>query len=270
MLCDSNTLKLLLPQEMYITLPAQFSAYINRFQQPDTIVPNPANPQSWNRYAYTINNPLNYTDPSGHYVADTLDGECDLECVLSSQENNGSGNGNGRGDKDGECERGDAICQLRNHHDLDDPELWNHIALVSQDVATFVSSFGALVTIGSTISGCLIGTETGWLPGCVVGFAAGIEFHGAVTNPLETTLGYVSLYATFQHDLTTGTTIIHDNAWWDVRAWELSESSETSLVTVILGTASQDPFTDTLIDVYASGYNHGAFCGTSTILDCLP
>jgi hypothetical protein len=25
-------------------------------------------PQSWNRYTYTLNNPLKYTDPSGLYV----------------------------------------------------------------------------------------------------------------------------------------------------------------------------------------------------------
>jgi len=30
-------------------------------------VPAPGNPQSLNRYAYTLNNPLRYTDPSGHY-----------------------------------------------------------------------------------------------------------------------------------------------------------------------------------------------------------
>jgi hypothetical protein len=28
-----------------------------------------------------LNNPLRYTDPTGHYVTDSLDGECDLECV---------------------------------------------------------------------------------------------------------------------------------------------------------------------------------------------
>jgi hypothetical protein len=29
-------------------------------------VPEPSNPQSFNRYAYSYNNPINYTDPSGH------------------------------------------------------------------------------------------------------------------------------------------------------------------------------------------------------------
>jgi RHS repeat-associated protein len=39
---------------------------LGRFLQADSIVPNPANPQSLNRYAYVLNNPLKYTDPSGH------------------------------------------------------------------------------------------------------------------------------------------------------------------------------------------------------------
>ena len=39
---------------------------IGRFITPDTIVPNPYNPQDLNRYSYCNNNPINYTDPSGH------------------------------------------------------------------------------------------------------------------------------------------------------------------------------------------------------------
>ena len=34
--------------------------------QPDTIVPSPANPQSWNRYSYVQNTPINTSDPTGH------------------------------------------------------------------------------------------------------------------------------------------------------------------------------------------------------------
>ena len=43
---------------------------LGRFIQADTLVPSPANPQSLNRYAYTLNNPLRYTDPSGHIAQD--------------------------------------------------------------------------------------------------------------------------------------------------------------------------------------------------------
>jgi RHS repeat-associated protein len=41
---------------------------IGRFISADTIIPNPANPQCFNRYSYCLNNPLKYTDPSGKYV----------------------------------------------------------------------------------------------------------------------------------------------------------------------------------------------------------
>jgi RHS repeat-associated protein len=39
---------------------------IGRFISADTIVPNPADPQSLNRYSYVANNPVLYTDPTGH------------------------------------------------------------------------------------------------------------------------------------------------------------------------------------------------------------
>ena len=34
--------------------------------QPNSIVPDPNNPQSWNRYNYVGNNPCNFNDPDGH------------------------------------------------------------------------------------------------------------------------------------------------------------------------------------------------------------
>jgi RHS repeat-associated protein len=43
-----------------------YSPYINRFLQPDTIIPDLSNPQSWNRYGYVTNNPVRYSDPTGH------------------------------------------------------------------------------------------------------------------------------------------------------------------------------------------------------------
>ena len=39
---------------------------------PLILVPNPGNPQSLNRYAYSANNPLRYSDPSGHDWVDAV------------------------------------------------------------------------------------------------------------------------------------------------------------------------------------------------------
>lgn len=50
-----------------------FSGAQGRFTSPDPLLSSgrPDNPQSWNRYAYVLNNPLRYTDPSGLYVWDS-------------------------------------------------------------------------------------------------------------------------------------------------------------------------------------------------------
>jgi RHS repeat-associated protein len=57
---------------------------IGRFASADTIVPDPANPQSFNRYSYSLNNPIYYTDPSGHcqghYDTQTGQATADQEC----------------------------------------------------------------------------------------------------------------------------------------------------------------------------------------------
>ena len=43
-----------------------YNSQLKRWTQADTVIQNTYDPQSLNRYAYTRNNPLKYTDPMGH------------------------------------------------------------------------------------------------------------------------------------------------------------------------------------------------------------
>jgi len=51
---------------LYFYNARYYDPSIGRFISPDTVIPHPADPQSFNRYSYCRNNPLKYTDPSGH------------------------------------------------------------------------------------------------------------------------------------------------------------------------------------------------------------
>jgi hypothetical protein len=77
-----------------------YSPYLNHFTQPDSIVPDPYNPQDWNRYSYVRNNPIRYNDPSGHCYTDSgtwISGGGDGDCgfATSTPASDGSGGGGG-------------------------------------------------------------------------------------------------------------------------------------------------------------------------------
>jgi RHS repeat-associated protein len=60
-----------------------FDPLLGRFIQPDTIIPGAGNPQAYNRYSYTTNNPVKYIDPSGHMAQVDDGGSCigHLDCI---------------------------------------------------------------------------------------------------------------------------------------------------------------------------------------------
>lgn len=70
-----------------------YSGAQGRFTSPDPLLNSgrPTNPQSWNRYAYTLNNPLRYVDPTGLYewaasVCSAGDKDCENEYKDDQQE----------------------------------------------------------------------------------------------------------------------------------------------------------------------------------------
>ena len=68
----------------YDYVARQYDPYLNRFISPDTIIPDPGNPQSLNRYAYVLNNALLYVDPSGHRETRYNEGEIIDEDTVNS------------------------------------------------------------------------------------------------------------------------------------------------------------------------------------------
>jgi len=50
---------------------------LGRFTSADSIVPDAGNPGAWDRFAGMMNNPLTYSDPSGHCPEGVPDGECE-------------------------------------------------------------------------------------------------------------------------------------------------------------------------------------------------
>lgn len=52
-----------------------YDSALGKFISPDSIVPNPANPAHFNRFAYVNNNPLRFTDPTGFSCDDPYSGD---------------------------------------------------------------------------------------------------------------------------------------------------------------------------------------------------
>ena len=58
-----------------------YASGLQRFLSPDPVLQAPANAQSHNRYAYCLNNPLRYTDPSGYIHAPAVPYDNDREII---------------------------------------------------------------------------------------------------------------------------------------------------------------------------------------------
>jgi RHS repeat-associated protein len=93
------------------TLFRQYSSSLGRWSSPDPLGGDPSNPQSLNRYAYVLNNPLAFVDPLG--LDDCLGGEHD--CNIGAGEGNPGqdilgGGFFGPNNPGNACANGDASC----------------------------------------------------------------------------------------------------------------------------------------------------------------
>jgi RHS repeat-associated protein len=56
---------------LYYYVARWYDPVIGRFIQADTIIPDPASGKAYDRFGYVANNPLRYTDPTGHIISDS-------------------------------------------------------------------------------------------------------------------------------------------------------------------------------------------------------
>jgi RHS repeat-associated protein len=57
-----------------------YDPMLGRFTSPDSIVPEPGSVIGFNRFAYVNNNPVRYTDPSGHFECENLSNNQSIDC----------------------------------------------------------------------------------------------------------------------------------------------------------------------------------------------
>jgi RHS repeat-associated protein len=70
----------------------EYDPALGRFLSRDPILDNTTNPQQWNGYAYSNNDPINASDPSGQRVYDADDnGYCDAACRQTERDSGHAG-----------------------------------------------------------------------------------------------------------------------------------------------------------------------------------
>ncbi len=179
-----------------------YSPVLGRFIQPDSMVPGAASPQTWNRFSYVTNNPLRYTDPTGHRSIEEWGGK--KGCTDPKYCKDGKPKDK---DKDNKSRKpGEPFCKAAFCEGLENTlSALSFIAdggsllisLGEAGVATYAYGAATVTCVGSAGAGC------------DPAFAAAFGFDmlaSTAGSPVEDTLGFVSTGLTAFNDVLLGNT----------------------------------------------------------------
>jgi hypothetical protein len=285
------------------------SPYINRFLQPDSIIPDLSNPQSWNRFSYVQNNPIGYNDPTGHQRTEGGDTHtpdpgdyCDTHPNACGAGGDGD-SGNGDPDLDLQlspdfeftcsgCPQSmpddyylsfipfstSDVCYLLLNNQMicthDFPPNPLSVSNVSVDYWSFYGSPPYLYQVGNDSQDFATAVDLFYAP-----IELGFISDGCLAGPEGCLAGMLT--GQFVFNITLGNAIESGASFVSLVSTGLAdygddgsfgEATNTSVFTFLLGGASLDPIVDLIIDGYASGYNDGTFCSVDTIISgqCFP
>jgi len=207
---------------------------LGRFTQPDTIVPTSTQgTQAWDRYAYTSNNPLRYTDPTGHRNCEEDGYNCEGDKGTETDGNNDSGSVPAC-----RLEFSEAQCQAIS-------SAIGIGVLVSDSTALSLSAVGVILE------------TVGFLTGGPEGFVAAIGAYQPY-NSAENTLAWASVGASAVNDfLVTGESYgTLDANWRGIPSAEFVLGSDTTIgfASAVAG-LSPEGFTDAGINSLVVAYD---------------
>ena len=207
------------------------SPYINRFLQPDTIIPDLSNPQGWNRFSYVQNNPVGYSDPTGHQR--TEGGDTHTPTPPDPDEDLGGGGGSNGGGGDS-CNE-DEICFGWDSQDELCSFIDNYIGC--SDAVTLTGMLGTAADFGAFLINvpfmiaadiALLATALG-IPLGPFGYGAVVVAYRLVGAPLSNLAGFTGLGLWTVQGLLTGENNLSMTIELDSQ-WQLKESSMSASI----------------------------------------
>ncbi len=200
------------------------SPYINRFLQPDSIIPDQTNLQSWNRYSYVLNNPIAYNDPTGHNEDCQIGLGCaDNTRALTPPVDPPGGGGEGNNN----C-NGDDLCRHHNNDDVSllDSEVYlifghpgtgnNTIGYASGDnvcssggIGTVVGNASTIITAHHVYAACAMTQNTLWIQ--VDGVLISYSISGVVPVQGEGDIVTIALPSNLPSNVVPATQITNHN-----------------------------------------------------------
>jgi len=170
-------------------------------------VPNPADPQNWNRYSYVNNSPINFSDPTGHLVEGDCsiiaDESCDPPPPSDTYDPGNDGGGNG-GPPSDERKPGDSRCESSFCEEF--ISYLSYYALAADSLAMTVSTFEAVFAAtgyAAAFDACVVTGTIGCIPAFTLALAADMAFAIGL-EPYETVLSVAGFAGVVTADYFSG------------------------------------------------------------------